>query len=181
MAISNKEVTVEVNIGCPDKPNVDFMAHVRQILLDWMLRDAKTAASNRAYIGALILGVCALDVLGGFYAGVEKTEGKTFKDFIEKYLPNQKTYISSGVYENMRCNLVHGYSTEGYKYTDEFPAKHLQKDEKDGNLWIHIDTFIWEVETATRKYLDDLSAKDELWNHFKDRWKHAPLLHSIQN
>ena len=179
MEAAERGVSVETNRECPDEPNEIFMAHVRRILLGWMVRDAKTAASNRAHIGALILGVCALDVLGGFYAGVKITKPKTFKDFIEEYLPNQEIYIDSGVYENMRCNLVHGYSTEGFKYTDEFPAKHLQKDEEDGNFWIHVDTFLWEVETAARDYLDDLSKKDELWPLFKKRWKHAPLLGPI--
>lgn len=164
---------------CPDQPTDEFIADVKRTLIGWMIRDAKAASSIRAYVGALILGVCALDVLGGFLAGVEKTGRQTFRDYIEAYLPNKDVYIDSGVYENMRCNLVHGYSTEGFKYTDEFPAKHLQRDEEDGKLWIHVDTFLYEVETAVRDYLNELPTKDELWLSFKARWSYAPLLGPI--
>lgn len=81
----------------------------------------------------------------------------------------------------MRCNLVHGCSTEGFKYTDEFPARHLQIDEEDGKLWIHVDTFLYEVETAARDYLNELPTKDELWLSFKARWGYAPLLGPIED
>lgn len=164
---------------CPDQPTEEFIADVKNILLGWMIRDAKAASSVKAHVGALILGICALDVLGGFLAGVKLTKPQTFEDFIEAYLPNKEIYIDSGVYKKMRCNLVHGYSTEGFKYTDEFPAKHLQVDERDGKLWIHVDTFLWEVETAARMYLKELPTKDELWLSFKARWHYAPLLGPI--
>ncbi len=171
---------METNRECPDELNAEFFAQITQILLGWMVGDAKKAAANEAYVGALVLGICALDVLGGLFTGVERTNpNDTFEPFLENYLPNQAVYIRSGVYRNMRNNLVHGYSTKGFKYTDEFPAKHLQEDEKDGDLWIHVDTFIWEVETAARRYLVDLSQKAELWNNFKERWEHAPLLGPI--
>jgi hypothetical protein len=150
---------------CPLELNDEFKEKIHKTLLGWMVGDAKKAAANEAFVGALILGVCALDVLGGLYAGSEVTDPDTFKKFIKKYLPNQDVYIQSGVYKHMRNFLVHGYSTRGFQYTDEFPAKHLTKEK--GKLWIHVDTFVWEVETAARTYLDDLEASDSLWTHFK--------------
>lgn len=173
---------METKRECPDELNGEFISYLRNTLVGWMIRDAKMAASNRAFIGALILGVCAIDVLGGLYSGLEKTDAdKTFKPFIKEYLPNHSVYLDGGLYRNMRNFLVHGYSSQGFKYTDEYPAKHLQIDKKDGLLWIHVDTFLWEVETAAREYLNDLTNRDELWDKFKERWSHAPLLGPIDD
>jgi hypothetical protein len=166
------------NTDCPPELNDDFKAKITKTLLGWMVGDAKKAAANEAYVGALILGVCALDVLGGLYTGVEVTTPDTFKKFIKKYLPNEEVYVGGGVYRHMRNFLVHGYSTKGFQYTDEFPAKHLTREK--GKLWIHVDSFVWEVETAARKYLDDLQTNDTLWKHFRDRWEYAPLLGPVE-
>lgn len=170
---------METTSECPEELTDEFKAQIRKSLLEWMIDDAKKAASNKAYVGGLILGVCALDVLGGLYAGVKQTSGETFRQFIEKYLPNHEAYVSRKVYRNMRSSLVHAYSTKKFKYTSDFPERHLMRDTEDGKLWIHVDSFIDEVEQAANLYVEELFASDDLWKNFKLKWSYDPLLRPI--
>ena len=169
---------METNLECPEELNDEFKVLINQSLLGWMVGDARTAELNEAYVGSLILGICALDVLGGFYCGVKRTSNETFKKFIKEYLPHSNEYLSRNVYTNMRNKLVHAYSTKGFKYTSDHPEKHLIRD-GDGRLWIHVHSFINEVEQATRSYIMDLPVKDELWTNFKQKWSRDPLLRPI--
>jgi hypothetical protein len=89
------------NLKCPDEPNAEFMSKVNMRLLGWMVRDAFTAEDNHAYVGALILGVCALDVLAAFYRfGLKESKTKSFKEFITDYLP----HYSSVDFRTFRSN-----------------------------------------------------------------------------
>jgi hypothetical protein len=167
------------NLKCPDEPNPDFMSQVEMRLHDWMVGDSFTAEANHAYVGALILGGCALDVLAAFYRfGEKETKNESFKIFITNYLPHYNNYLVNNVYSKMRSSLVHGYSTKGFKYTDEHPESHLKKD-RDGLLWIHVKSFIEEVEQATMDYLQDLPNDPILWERFKRKWAKDPLLGPI--
>lgn len=167
------------NLKCPDEPNPEFMTQVDLRLLDWMVGDAYTAEANHAFVGALILGVCALDVLAAFYRfGIKETKNESFKNFITNYLPHYSDYLVNNVYSKMRSSLVHGYSTKGFKYTNEHPERHLERDH-DGSLWIHVKSFVEEVEQATRDYLRELPNDPVLWERFKRKWRKDPLLGPI--
>lgn len=184
MSLGSKATTgggslVETNSECSEELTDEFKAQIKKSLLEWMVDDAKKAAASKAYVGGLIFGVCALDVLGGLHAGVKQTSAETFKQFIEKYVPNHDAYLRRKVYRNMRSSLVHAYSTKKFKYTSDYPERHLEKDMEDGKLWVHVDSFIGEVEYATNSYLEDLFKSPELWRSFKKKWSYDPLLKPI--
>ena len=167
------------NLKCPEGPTVEFMEQVRMRLLDWMVDDAYTAEANSAFVGALILGVCALDVLAGLYRGVvREVKNESFRLFITRYLPHHDEYLNHNVWKHMRNSLIHAYSTKGFKYTNEYPDRHLQKDE-DGLLWIHVKSFVAEVDKAAKDYINDLPNDPALWENFKKKWARDPLLGPI--
>lgn len=121
-----------------------------------------------------------MDVLAGLYrGGLGEKKNEAFKIFITKYLPHNQEYLSHDVWKHMRNGLVHAYSTKKFAYTDEHPERHLQKD-SNGLLWIHVRSFIQEVEKAAATYLDDLSREDTLWQRFRDKWLEDPLLRPYQ-
>jgi hypothetical protein len=169
------------NLACPDEPNDVFISEVANRLLGWMVRDAFTAEANGAYVGALILGVCALDVLAAFFRyGMKESKTKSYRAFIVNYLPHYSSYLVDNVYSNMRSSLVHGYSTKGFKYTDEHKDRHLETD-ADGLLWIHVKSFIEEVKLAATAYLGDLPNDTVLWDRFRKKWAVDPLLGPISD
>lgn len=167
---------MRVSSNCPVIPDEEIKADINRAILDWMIGDAERAITGKAYMGAIILGICAIDVLSGLRAGKNATD-KTFRDFVHEYMPNEDKYIENDLYKNMRCKLVHGYSSIGFQYTDEHPEKHLTGSSR--GVWIHVNSFIAEVRTAASSYLEELFIKEDLWKSFRKRWQNHPLLGPI--
>ena len=79
------------------------------------IEKVKSVIQNQLYdikkitgINSLILSVCLVDTLAGFYCGYngQKNGNKTrYLKFVEKYLQSHKEYL----YE-IRCNLTHSFS-----------------------------------------------------------------------
>ena len=59
------------------------LSDARGSLLDWMMGDCLKAIEGRALVGALVLGVCAIDVLGSLLAG-KNGSNETFKQFARR-------------------------------------------------------------------------------------------------
>ena len=95
-------------------------------------------------------------------------------------MPNRERYLDleNEVYGNMRNKLVHVYSTKGFGYSDEFPERHLRASDSVG-MWIHVETFVDEVETAAESYLVDLRRSDEMWKRFMKKYNRDPLLRPV--
>lgn len=144
-------------------------------LIDWMVGDAWRAINGRAMVGALILGVCAIDTLGSLWAGKDAS-GTTYKAFAREYLPRGKEYPDL-VYDGMRNRLVHNYSSRGFSYTDGHQEMHLLNDEYN-RLVINVESFVAEVEVAAKEYFIDLCSDSTLYENFLRRTKEEgyPLL-----
>lgn len=141
----------------------------RVTLVDWMVGDARRAIAGHALVGALILGVCAIDTLGTLWAGSD-ADGDTFKNFARDYLPRGSEY-EDRVYWGMRNRLVHNYSSFGFVYVDRRPDLHLTKDKGLDLQVINVESFISEVEQAAQDYVDDLYESQDLLTKFIGRTK----------
>lgn len=115
-------------------------------------------------INSLILAVCFVDTLAGFYSGYDgKLRGnkKRFEKFVEKYLTKHKEYLY-----DLRCNLTHSFSNT--------VANFIFVDNKEftkafgSNLNIlslpvfSIDTFKLDLESAFNSYFNDFFKNTEI-------------------
>ncbi len=122
-----------------------------------------------AHYGAFILCSCILDYLAGYcFMGIEHHQSERYKRFIREYLQKvDPRYDDVGLYNHLRCGLVHGY-TEMYKHKSKYLFTHLQigeahlkpfSDSKDitceFKTLLGIHAFFRDIKQAGRLFFDE--------------------------
>lgn len=150
---------------------------IREVVksLSPQLEDIKNAST----ISSLILSVCLIDTLAGFYCGFEgagKKHKSRFNKFTEKYLPNHSAFLY-----DLRNGLVHSFSnqsnfifTESDEFSTAFP--HLRKI-LDKEIF-KVNEFKKSIEDAFEEYIQDISDLDNqyLRANFMKRFKKLGII-----
>jgi hypothetical protein len=135
---------------------------------------------NTSTMSSLILSVCLIDTLAGFYGGYQGngsgTERKRFEKFTKKYLPN----YASNLYK-VRSDLVHSFTnTSNFMFTtkDEF-TKAFPSINKvfDTPLFDTVD-FKEAIVKAYQLFLEDVGdlANMDLRANFMSRYKSVGII-----
>lgn len=168
---------------------IDTLVQAHQSLIQWMIGDAFKAFHSGGYIGAVVLGLCAIDTLGVHFAEKKKNEAidrgvkETFTGFVRsKYMKakyktdlpedikmlgkngNRIDAMPEALYSEMRCKLVHGYSAGDFLFVDHKPEEHLQK--YGGVLTINVETFLEDIQEAGVRYFIDLCTKKGVFDNY---------------
>jgi len=131
-------------------------------------------------INSLILSVCLVDTLAGFYSGYkgELSGNKTrFKKFTEKYLPQHDSYL----YE-VRCSLAHSFSNtiSNFMFVDSSEYSKVFSETKQILDWkiFDIAKFKIEFKSAIDNYFNELNVPEntDLRNNFLIRYSHCGIL-----
>ncbi len=132
-------------------------------------------------INSLILSVCLVDTLAGFYSGYDgkKIGGnkKRFEKFVDKYLATHKTYL----YE-LRCNLTHSFSNTvaNFMFVDnkEFTKVFGSSINILGSPVFSIDKFKSDLESAFNNYFNDLlkNTEPDIQTNFQTRFNSFGIL-----
>lgn len=110
-------------------------------------------------INSLILSVCLVDTLAGFYSGYDgKQPGgnrKRFEKFVDKYLASHKPYLY-----DIRCNLTHSFSNTVANFMFVDNTEFTKAFGSSLNIYdspvFSIDTFKLDLENAFNSYFQDL-------------------------
>jgi hypothetical protein len=131
-------------------------------------------------INSLILSVCLVDTLAGFFCGYNGQHGRNkerYKKFTDKYLPEYSNYIYK-----IRCDLAHSFSNTLSKYyfidnkefTNEFGNSVNILDRQTFN----IDHFRKALSQAINNYFADVKNNSftDIQNQFKIRFDYSNIL-----
>jgi hypothetical protein len=132
------------------------------ILKEMVFGDIYRALESKSRVGAMILGVCAIDYMALIHAvALEKSVGQGYVKtnyicFCEEFL---KQYDAEKIYFDLRNMLVHEYSI-GTHYiirVEHDPKVHLLKEFNSDKITIDIESFIADIERAFNKLNECIS------------------------
>jgi len=138
------------------------------------IEDAEKTSST----SSLILCVCLIDALSGFFNGYIGQRGENkefFKKFSKKYLPN---FDSDKLY-TLRCDVVHSYSNSlGFMIFDneEFSKKFPDVESIFGSEVIRVDELRKDLKISLDKYFSDVRSDNELLDKFNKRFEFLGIL-----
>lgn len=129
-----------------------------------VLKSQFNEIKNLSGINSLLLSVCLIDTIAGFYCGYNGEKGgnkKRYSIFVENYLPKYNAELY-----DIRCNLTHSFSNtisnfifiDNKEYTNIFDyATNII-----GQKTFDINLFKNDLENAINKYFEELeNFKDE--------------------
>jgi hypothetical protein len=140
-------------------------------------------------INGLILSVCLVDTLAGFYGGYDgkdkrSADGKEkignkkrYENFVDKYLIPYKDHIYG-----LRCNLTHSFSNTvtNYMFVDnpEFTNVFGEKLNIFNSPVFNIGSFKRDLELAFNSYFADLlnNSTHDILTNFKTRYTSFGIL-----
>lgn len=131
-------------------------------------------------INSLILSMCLVDTLAGFYSGYigQKKGNRTrFLIFVEKYLPQYKDFLY-----DVRCNLTHSFSNtvSNFMFIDDnvFTRSFSEIQNILGSPIFNIDLFKQDLSKAINVYFEELSnpINREVINNFNLRYNSLAIL-----
>jgi hypothetical protein len=131
-------------------------------------------------INSLILSVCLVDTMAGFYCGYEGQKGGNkdrYLRFVESYLNEYKDHLY-----DIRCNLTHSFSNtlanfmfvDNPEYSQVFPHTRKVLDWRIFN----IDKFKKDLKEAIDQYFQDLESSNDqgLKENFNKRFDYVGIL-----
>jgi hypothetical protein len=130
-------------------------------------------------INSLILSVCLVDTLAGFYAGYSgdsKGNKTRYLNFVKKYLNKYEDHLYG-----IRCNLTHSFSNTVSKFifidNPEFGKVYGENPEILGQKVFDISIFKNDLEKAKEDYFSELISDNiEIWNNFLVRYDSIGIL-----
>jgi hypothetical protein len=161
--------------------------------IDACIIKAEYAAKNalcsieRAYLlpqegapAAFILLTCFIDFLGTLYAGAKSTGG-TFQKFVIDFMSG---YDAKGLYEDLRCKLVHNYAIGQRKYvlTHGNHEMHLKSHESHtGKATIlNLEDFFDDVKQAERRYFEQVKQDEGLRKNLSKQISRVGTIEDVQ-
>lgn len=149
-----------------------FINYLWHSLYDMAFLDINRASRGESKMGAFILSSCFIEYLAGFRYGKE-TNGNDYKEFVKSYLPQ---YNKDKLYKDLRCKLVHNYTEGGsYTFVDNKASLHMQTT-TDKKTVLNLENFVEDIETALKKYFEELKANDSLYELAIRRYKKLGIL-----
>ncbi len=131
-------------------------------------------------INSLILSVCLVDTLAGFFCGYngQPTGNKDrYKKFTDKYLIEYSNYIYK-----IRCDLAHSFSNTLSKYyfidNEEFTNVFGNSVSILDRQSFNIDHFRKSLSQAIDNYFSDVESNTivDIQNNFRIRYDHSAIL-----
>lgn len=129
-------------------------------------------------VSSLILSVCLIDTLSGFFNGYIGQHGKNkkfFIRFVKRYLPN---YNAEDLY-TLRCDVVHSFGNslqfilvDNKDFSNAFP--NIQSIL--GTPIFKVDYLKNELKIALEKYFIDLESDNTLLDNFNKRLNYLGIL-----
>ena len=131
-------------------------------------------------INSLILSVCLVDTLAGFYCGYagERSGNKNrYSTFVNKYLASYSEHLY-----DIRCNLTHSFSNTlaNFMFVDNAEFSQVFPNTEKLLDWtiFNVEKFKTELRFATEKYFQDLENSDDssLKKNFMKRYNYRGIL-----
>jgi hypothetical protein len=120
--------------------------------------DVKRASAGESKIGAFMLCSCLIDAMA-YFSTSSPSVGANYRSFVQEYLTS---YNPAKLYSNLRCKLVHNYSEGGsYMFVHAQPSMHLKPVLLANRVYINLDNFIVDIESALESFCNKLQNPNE--------------------
>ena len=131
--------------------------------------------NNSAILGFIIIS-CGIDLLAGYWKGGE-TKGRDYKDFLKQDIDFPKKYEPEGIYNSLRCGLVHNFTIHGgiYALTWGHPEYHLKRTQT-GQQFINLEDFYQDFRKLMENLFDQIKTDASLQKKFIKRHKKLGIL-----
>jgi hypothetical protein len=133
-------------------------------LTDYAFGDILKSREQEMIIASFILCFCFIGSLSSnrYYADPKlKNDGLKFQEFMRNYFNHKYFAIAQELYEYARSKLIHNYSTNGrFLLADTGADLHLTTIDK--NIFLNIDSFIFDLSQAFNMYLNELGADENI-------------------
>jgi hypothetical protein len=157
-----------------DKPHVNVANYLRMVGVGFMCADVKKCIKNQANFAAALCLVTYTEVLGAIYSGKIGIEGGSGKCFLAGLglmeWNGDATYYSGfkvrlqgeekelGIFEAVRCGLVHEYFGKGMFAVHNFPDLEECPPSQAGVEWIEDPNAGRMLRFNTNAYLRDFES-----------------------
>lgn len=144
------------------------------------IQNQLTEINKLTGVNSLILSVCLVDTIAGFYCGYkgEKTGNRNrYLKFVERYLKSHKTYLY-----DLRCNLTHSFSNtvSNFLFVDDKEFTRVFEGVSKILDWtvFNIDSFKKDLQIAIDNYFTDLNdtSNNDIRLNFDIRYNHLNIL-----
>lgn len=131
-------------------------------------------------INSLILSVCLVDTIAGFYCGYEgqkKGNKDRYLEFVDEYLNEYMNHLY-----DIRCNLTHSFSNTlaNFMFVDNPEYSQVFPDTEKVLDWtiFNIEKFKKDLRVAIKRYFHDIesSANQTLKENFRKRFEYTGIL-----
>jgi len=142
---------------------------VRHYLIDEILGEMERCLLADADLGALLLGLAAVDYLAGFYVGKQST-GKDYQAFMKRYFPPQYREYLDSFYSQLRSGMMHNLvaanpwkpKATSFLVTTK-SSSHLQTT-SSGQVVFSVSHFRIDIYRAWRMHAHDMIMKPDKHN-----------------
>lgn len=127
-------------------------------------------------MSSIILSLCLIDALAGFYKGYDGQQQRVnkqhFNNFVTYYLPSYKDFL-----HDLRCRLVHNFSNISLNLmfvdNEEFLDKFKGLRKIFSSELFNVKKYRQELRSAVNRYFSDLNNQEniELQSNFMIRYK----------
>jgi len=134
----------------------------------FVVRDLEKALSSNVEVGVIILTTIGIECLSGYFEG-KPADGKTFKGFIDEFMPNYSTHAEA-IYGCIRNGLAHDYiikECEGksFLFTRNRGEKHLEPvGNKLGWYYLNRESFALDFLKAQKHFFERVNQSQDLYN-----------------
>ena len=120
--------------------------------------DVKRASAGESKLGAFMLCSCLIDAMA-YFSSSSAGVGANYRSFVQEYLT---PYNPAKLYSDLRCKLVHNYSEGGsFMFIHAQPNMHLKPALLANRVYINLDNFIVDIESALESFCNRLQNPNE--------------------
>lgn len=139
----------------------------------FVVRDLEKSLRADIEVGIIILTTIGIESLSGYFEG-EPADGKTFKAFINKFMPNYSDHAEA-IYQCIRNGLVHDYiikewEGKSFLFTRRQGERHLMPvDNKPGWYYLNREYFALDFLKAQKNFFDEVNQNQKLYGKVLNR------------
>jgi hypothetical protein len=121
--------------------------------------------------------VCLIDVLARlvYSKPTEKNASAAWDEFVSRYLPRYAGHANA-LYRGFRSAISHNYSLGDLRLTDGSTNALRHWTTEEGELVLHLESFIDDLDTAWQKFYGDVESDDAVRKRVLGRVRRRPLL-----
>ena len=166
------EVDIAVKTNFTEEEIYYYKGKVQDALLGMAMSDIRRTKDAGISVGTFILCCCLIHAASAYRCGKPSTGG-TFNKFLKLHFNHLNSrYLGSGLYEALRCGLLHAYLPTSREEEEETETEtetyfmlgnnigdmHLDISEEIGKrrVYIDLDAFVRDTEAAMNHYFESV-------------------------